>query len=256
MSLPFPERIDTSLAFPSYDPGSSTSLQYQSEPLSRYGSTDSAWSQASTAATSAMSEPSYSSQGWDGSLTREQAAGWSLMSPTSSPVAPRPRALSSGQYCDAYVRSPPRSMPDGADWRRSTGKPTGGDFCCLAPSCNATFRRNADLDRHYKHKHTEASKKATFFCDYRKCNRGREPFHRLDHFRDHLRQYHKEEIEKRSTVVTGGDGRQPGIPGNGRQSWWRCPKCLTKYSKGKMGTVIECRQPDCQQQRKDARPRR
>lgn len=155
--------------------------------------------------------------------------------------------------------TPPRSILALADPIRSTGKAAGGDYCCLAPACNAKpFRRNADLDRHYKHRHTEASKKATFYCDYRKCNRRREPFHRLDHFRDHLRQYHKEEITKRSNVVSGGDGGYVncvshsggGQPG---QEWWRCPRCLCKYARGTTGKVMECCQADCQQQRKDAR---
>ncbi|RDA86809.1 hypothetical protein CP532_6399, partial [Ophiocordyceps camponoti-leonardi (nom. inval.)] len=50
------------------------------------------------------------------------------------------------------------------------------------------FKRRADLDRHYKHRHAPDSVKDSFICDYPRCSRHQDPFHRLDHFRDHLRE--------------------------------------------------------------------
>ncbi|KAL2204091.1 hypothetical protein CC79DRAFT_1336738 [Sarocladium strictum] len=177
-----------------------------------------------------MSEPSYSSQGWNTSPVSTYSPytadpyTFDYLSPYgTSPISPRPRASSTGEY--------------GEDSNRSSER----DYCCLYPHCTSKpFARNADLDRHYKQKHTDSSKKAAWFCDYKKCNRRREPFHRLDHFRDHLRQYHKEGIEKRgvfgsgpSSSDGGGKLRQEGGKASASgQEWWRCARCLKRNNEG------------------------
>ncbi|KAK3332431.1 hypothetical protein B0T19DRAFT_103152 [Cercophora scortea] len=92
---------------------------------------------------------------------------------------------------------------------------------CLVPDCRQKpFSRQADLDRHYKQVHLEEDKKIKFKCDYRKCNRHEAPFYRQDHFRDHLREYHKEDILRRgkSEDVKWWQDRQYAL----EQDWWRC----------------------------------
>ncbi|KAH8171452.1 hypothetical protein LIA77_08219 [Sarocladium implicatum] len=200
----------------------------QTYPMTRHASSEGNWSPASAATASAMSEPTYSSQGWATSPMSAyspyptDAYTFDYLSPFgTSPVSPRPRASSAGDYVE------------------ETNRVSERDYCCLYPQCSSKpFARNADLDRHYKQKHTDSSKKASWFCDYKKCNRRREPFHRLDHFRDHLRQYHKEGIEKRGVFGTGpSDGGESSRKDGSRnstsgQDWWRCPRCLKRNEEG------------------------
>ncbi|KAJ6790296.1 hypothetical protein PWT90_09962 [Aphanocladium album] len=93
-------------------------------------------------------------------------------------------------------------------------------MACLFPDCDAKpFKRRADLDRHYRHKHTSPFQKELFYCDYPSCKRRTDHFSRRDVLRDHLREVHHETIEKR--VVT-----EPST------QWWRCPKCLARNYPG------------------------
>ncbi|GAO14369.1 hypothetical protein UVI_02034410 [Ustilaginoidea virens] len=131
---------------------------------------------------------------------------------------------------------------------------SGRDYpvCCLYPGCNVKpFKRRADLDRHYKHRHAADSQKASFSCDYPRCSRRREPFHRLDHFRDHLREYHKEDIEKR-----GGRVNEEWLEGRRvSSSWWRCSKCLKRIYVEQSGYDCPHCKSTCQAKRKEARRR-
>jgi rubrerythrin len=68
-------------------------------------------------------------------------------------------------------------------------------------------------------------------CDYRNCPRHHNAFHRADHFRDHLRVQHREDLLKRGP---GGEvdaawwrERLPAAVYNG---WWRCSKCFDRVS--------------------------
>ncbi|KAM7200836.1 Protein of unknown function (DUF2804) domain containing protein [Naviculisporaceae sp. PSN 640] len=65
-------------------------------------------------------------------------------------------------------------------------------FTCLDPNCKQeSFPRQADLDCHNRIVHS-----IKFHCDYPRCVRA-DPKHaisRLDHFRDHLRELHKEDL--------------------------------------------------------------
>ncbi|PFH61135.1 hypothetical protein XA68_18142 [Ophiocordyceps unilateralis] len=116
--------------------------------------------------------------------------------------------------------------------------------CCLHPGCTARpFKRRADLDRHYKHRHAPDSVKDSFSCDYPRCSRHQDPFHRLDHFRDHLREFHKEDIEKRG-------GSEAGLrPAS--SSWWRCRRCLKRVYDGHT-TCPKCKTPSMAKRKDDA----
>ncbi|PHH84629.1 hypothetical protein CDD83_1645 [Cordyceps sp. RAO-2017] len=139
-----------------------------------------------------------------------------------------------------------------SDDRRSKQSPCRRDFpvCCLHPGCTARpFKRRADLDRHYKHRHAPDSLKESFTCDYQRCSRHLEPFHRLDHFRDHLREFHKEDIEKR------GGSQDDSWLGNRQvsSSWWRCSKCLKRVHIERSGYECPNCKTSCQARRKEAR---
>ncbi|KEZ45195.1 hypothetical protein SAPIO_CDS2653 [Scedosporium apiospermum] len=130
---------------------------------------------------------------------------------------------------------------EGSSTDISKHKPSDG-YCCLVPGCKAVpFKRNADLDRHYKNIHRPAESKETYHCDYAKCSRRSSPFHRRDHFRDHLRDYHKESIAKRGKPI-----QTNWSEGNsGRKEWWRCTRCLRRVMVATHG--FEC--PDCKTSR-------
>ncbi|KAK0702620.1 hypothetical protein B0T21DRAFT_110399 [Apiosordaria backusii] len=101
-------------------------------------------------------------------------------------------------------------------------------YPCLVPGCaQKAFSRSADLDRHYKMVHVDEDKKVKFKCDYKKCNRHDSPFYRQDHFRDHLRDFHKEDLLRRSKKEDRKwwEGRAPHAVYKG---WWRCNRCLVK----------------------------
>ncbi|OAA70040.1 Zinc finger, C2H2-like protein [Akanthomyces lecanii RCEF 1005] len=132
--------------------------------------------------------------------------------------------------------------------------PKGRDYpvVCLFPGCDTKpFKRRADLDRHYKHKHAPTSQKDSYFCDYPKCARRRDPFHRRDHFRDHLREFHKEDIEKR-----GGSVNEEWLEDRNLSStWWRCAKCLVRNYVEQNGYECPKCKTTCQAKRKELRMR-
>lgn len=84
-------------------------------------------------------------------------------------------------------------------------------------------------------------------CDYPLCQRVREPFTRKDHFRDHLRDYHKEDLgcakgEKIYKREKWLKLQECWIAERKIEArWWRCPKCLIRVQIDKSG--FEC--PDC-----------
>ncbi|KAE9366503.1 hypothetical protein N431DRAFT_284563, partial [Stipitochalara longipes BDJ] len=139
-----------------------------------------------------------------------------------------------------------------------------GQFPCMYPGCNGkqtVFSRPADLERHYKNVH--ADDKETLPCDYLNCPRSNmqgSPFTRKDHYRDHLRDYHKEDI---------GSPKAPKYPANNsrnnskwhaaQKKWlagrridpknWRCGACLGKNDVAQVGWACpSCRRP-CEEER-------
>lgn len=92
-------------------------------------------------------------------------------------------------------------------------------------------------------------------CDYKKCGSGIEKaFNRLDHARDHYREYHKEDLVKRckkdETKAEKADKwreRQPQRdPKNGL--WWRCTACLQRNPWSwdmRKDEAWRCQEKDC-----------
>lgn len=59
---------------------------------------------------------------------------------------------------------------------------------------NGSFNRKDLFTQHLKRLHTDQAHQGLFPCDYPECTRARDPFTRRDHYRDHLRDFHKEDI--------------------------------------------------------------
>lgn len=96
-------------------------------------------------------------------------------------------------------------------------------YQCLFSGCDARpFRRAADLDRHWRHTHANSTVER-FPCDYRRCERHSKPFTRRDHYRDHYRIYHNEDILRRGV---GSMSPKPSVS----RKWWRCGKCLVRVN--------------------------
>jgi hypothetical protein len=97
-------------------------------------------------------------------------------------------------------------------------------YACNHKGCTKTFARAADLDRHMKHVHRSDSDKDLIYCDSPHCDRTKRPFHRSDHFREHLREYHKEDLY-RPNKTESADWL---LTRNIRAEWWRCRGCLQR----------------------------
>ncbi|KAK1761778.1 hypothetical protein QBC33DRAFT_582148 [Phialemonium atrogriseum] len=118
--------------------------------------------------------------------------------------------------------------------KSGSGSSDSRKYVCLAPDCpSKPFSRVADLDRHYKSVHNRDEEKETFFCDYKKCLRHEEPLNRFDHLRDHLRDFHKEELPKKGTKSASPEGPKDR---NGA-TWWRCYTCLERVKFHRYGST-------------------
>ena len=152
------------------------------------------------------------------------------------------------------------------------------EFVCKEKSCKGVaFSRVADLERHTKHVHLDADAKEQFFCDYTDCSRSSMPFHRKDHYREHLREFHCEDLLKRgsnahrapspnsaasttaSTPTSGSVSASASASEEYKKlqkrlmqekqlqnsktdpSWWRCARCLKRVQ------IAQCEWtcPDC-----------
>lgn len=118
------------------------------------------------------------------------------------------------------------------------------DTCyhCTYPACETKggppkFTRAADLERHYVHFHGGHQ----FPCAYKKCARSTKPFSRKDHYRDHLRDYHKEDVG--TSKKTYADLPLTDYMGKFQinPKYWRCTKCLVNVHVANHGW--QC--PDC-----------
>ncbi|KAI1636982.1 hypothetical protein F4809DRAFT_343519 [Biscogniauxia mediterranea] len=115
-----------------------------------------------------------------------------------------------------------------------------GLHVCLTPFCTASpFKRKADLERHYRHKHQSVDQKEPFYCDFKRCARSKEPFFRLDHCRDHYRDYHCDDLVRRG--ASHKEDRDWWQSRRVDARWWRCTKCLARIAIDAQG--FEC--PRC-----------
>ncbi|KAL7623387.1 hypothetical protein AAE478_007069 [Parahypoxylon ruwenzoriense] len=127
-----------------------------------------------------------------------------------------------------------------------------GRHVCLEPFCNASpFKRKADLQRHYLHRHRGADQKKPFPCDWKKCQRSREPFFRLDHCREHYRDYHMEDILRRGPNREESSGWWSSRNVDAR--WWRCTKCLARIAIGSQGFDCPKCKTTCEAERRKLR---
>ncbi|KAB5571883.1 hypothetical protein GE09DRAFT_1268214 [Coniochaeta sp. 2T2.1] len=124
---------------------------------------------------------------------------------------------------------PPPTNPTHAPTTTTTTSSSTNRFPCLVGQCNKQFNRAADLDRHMKFIHCKATV-PPMICDYRRCPRHKNPFHRADHFRDHLRDQHKEDLLKRGEAAPVPDAKwwRERSPLAVYQGWWRCSKCFAR----------------------------
>ncbi|RYO81889.1 hypothetical protein DL766_002103 [Monosporascus sp. MC13-8B] len=122
---------------------------------------------------------------------------------------------------------------------------------CLEPGCKSKpFRRKADLDRHYQQMHWDSSIKPSFPCDYPKCTRSANPFSRSDHYRDHCRDYHREDLLRRSSKRETNEWWADRVI---HKKWWRCSKCLRRVYIQQHGfDCHNCKTP-CESQRRSYR---
>ncbi|KAG0651984.1 hypothetical protein D0Z07_1164 [Hyphodiscus hymeniophilus] len=135
------------------------------------------------------------------------------------------------------------------------------EFPCMYPGCDAkTFKRPADLERHYRNVHGTSDQKDNFFCDYSPC-KARGAFTRKDHFRDHLRDYHKEDIgsmkksdkknpqklDEKKWVYLQAEWVAERKIGT---KWWRCPKCLERIQIAESGYDCQSCKSPCDRERK------
>lgn len=158
-------------------------------------------------------------------------------------------------------------------------------------TCPNQFKRPADLERHYRHVHkvkpvasregsaspsatplspfddtgnyrAKAKEEEIYICDRGGCSRNASnPLERKDHFRDHLREFHKEDVGRekwkkdetdevrREKQMAWEDGR---VINPGR---WRCIKCLTNNKVSRDGWVcggVGCKGV-CEDKRREVR---
>ncbi|KAH6842575.1 hypothetical protein B0I37DRAFT_417744 [Chaetomium sp. MPI-CAGE-AT-0009] len=127
-----------------------------------------------------------------------------------------------------------------------------GKFKCPYRGCKNVASRQADSDRHYRIVHLADDQKKRYLCDYKRCSRHTTPFYRQDHFRDHLREYHKEDLLRRGSK---GDEewwscRNPQALNCG---WWRCSRCLIKVGFNKHGFACPKCKTRCEKERQQYR---
>ena len=136
-----------------------------------------------------------------------------------------------------------------------------GTHPCMYPACNKVFNRPADLERHYKNVHASDDAKEKHHCDYTKCERsfGAKPFGRKDHFRDHLRDYHKEDIgAAKGQKIGKGSKHNKKWKEDQRAwlaervinfNWWRCARCLRRVDTAIDGYQCGSCKLDCESER-------
>lgn len=121
------------------------------------------------------------------------------------------------------------------------------------------FHRPADLDRHYKNVHASSDQRDSFPCDYHKCGRANDPFTRKDHYRDHLRDFHKEDLgcakgEKKMDKKKWAVAQRAWLAERKiYPHWWRCARCLERRQVKEDEWDCPTCKVSCEQERIEAR---
>ncbi|KAH8648797.1 kinase-like domain-containing protein [Tricladium varicosporioides] len=133
-----------------------------------------------------------------------------------------------------------------------------GIFRCEHPSCwdrNDKFRFHvfADLAQHYKDAHPPIIENESYPCDYPTCKRADDEFFRKDAYRDHLREFHLEDMPKRHRSTKRE--REWLACRIVSPWWWRCARCLSRRDVKHYGwTCNDCKQ-ECEPERIQLRQR-
>lgn len=107
--------------------------------------------------------------------------------------------------------------------------------------------------------HASSDQKDSFRCDYPKCGRYTDAFTRKDHYRDHLRDYHKEDLGCAKSQKKLGRrewaAEQAAWLAERRVSchWWRCVRCLERRQVQDDGWECRICKVSCEQDRIDTR---
>jgi hypothetical protein len=110
-----------------------------------------------------------------------------------------------------------------------------------------------------------ATEKEGFYCDYGKCPRSKDPFSRKDHLRDHLRDFHKEDIGFAKGEKSSKDIEKHRKWQQAQKIWlaernisdkhWRCAKCLIMNYVAQAGWQCSNCKRECEEDRIRARQR-
>ncbi|KAH7348519.1 hypothetical protein BKA65DRAFT_398116 [Rhexocercosporidium sp. MPI-PUGE-AT-0058] len=187
-------------------------------------------------------------------LIVELSSATELCSDTKTSNCPTPRSLGWAQkdsrvdryhlvvkrgetpYLELLAEFEPSSLAPSRVYLNLKELPAIG-FVCPDHECprnGMRFSRAADLERHYKSIHVSRSEHGLFPCDYAHCDRNSEPFGRKDHFRDHLRDFHKEDIGTaridrfESDKEWSKQQRKWLSERKVSSGWWRCSQCLNR----------------------------
>ncbi|KAL2264919.1 hypothetical protein VTJ83DRAFT_7429 [Remersonia thermophila] len=189
----------------------------------------------------------------------------------STPTAARPAAAS----------RPPMQAIENTNIPRGTARPDHispspsatfnenkekARYRCRIPGCDRGASRLADLLRHEHTVHSASlspdgsggaglanNKTRRYVCDYKMCARHADPFYRQDHFRDHLRLFHKEDIPRRGARSECKLWWQSRAPYAVARGWWRCSKCLSRVVLKKHGFTCHGCGRTCEKQRQEYR---
>ncbi|ESZ96515.1 hypothetical protein SBOR_3137 [Sclerotinia borealis F-4128] len=144
----------------------------------------------------------------------------------------------------------------------SPSNPQKGVYPCQFPiGCSGRqFGRPADLERHYRHVHADADQKGSFPCDYQPCDRSKDPFTRKDHYRDHIKDFHKEDVGSAKQPKNFKDPKKWQVIQQAWREerqidprWWRCKRCLQRVYVETHGYKCTTCNEECAKDRIEAR---
>lgn len=129
-----------------------------------------------------------------------------------------------------YGSNHPSTYPEQPGAQRLSGDtcasvpPTTEKYKCEAATCEKSFKRPVDLKRHADI-HKPQSHRQLYPCDYRVCQWDDKSF-RKDHLRDHLRDFHHEDLLKPRSKRKESD--EWWAESKMEPDWWRCSRCLQR----------------------------